>query len=100
MTREWLSRTNAGYRIAVQVSPNAKKTEIVSSAGEALRIKLQAQPVDGKANEALVQFIAKKLRIPKKSVSITHGLTSKRKLLEIGLPDIAEEELEKQLLAS
>ncbi len=99
MTKEWLSTTKAGYRIAVQVTPNAKKTEIVSSDGDALRIKLQAQPVDGKANEVLIQFMAKKLRIPRKNVSITHGLTARRKLLEIGLPDISEEELEKQLLS-
>ncbi len=100
MTKEWLSRTDGGYRLAVQVSPNAKKTEIVSSDGETLRIKLQAPPVDGKANEALVQFIAKKLRTPKRNVTITHGLSTKRKLLEIGLPDTSEEELEKQLLSS
>ncbi len=100
MTKEWLSRTDGGYRLAVQVSPNAKKTEIVSSDGETLRIKLQAPPVDGKANEALVQFIAKKLRTPKRNVTITHGLSAKRKLLEIGLPDTSEEELEKQLLSS
>ncbi len=100
MTREWLTRTSTGYRIAVQASPNAKKTEIVSFDGEALRIKLQAQPVDGKANEALIQFIAKKLRLPKKNVSITHGLTAKRKLIEIGLPDSSPDEIEKQLLSS
>ena len=100
MTKEWLSRTDGGYRLAVQVSPNAKKTEIVSSDGETLRIKLQAPPVDGKANESLVQFIAKKLRTPKRNVTITHGLSAKRKLLEIGLPDTSEEELEKQLLSS
>ena len=99
MTKEWLSRTNAGYRIAVQVSPNAKKTEIIASDGEALRIKLQAQPVDVKANEALVLLFAKKLRTPKRNVTITHGLSAKRKLLEIGLPDMPEEELEKQLLS-
>lgn len=99
MSKEWLSTTKAGYRIAVQVTPNAKKTEIVSSDGDVLRVKLQAQPVDGKANETLIQFMAKKLRIPKKNVSITHGLTARRKLLEIGLPDISEEELEKQLLS-
>lgn len=99
MSREWLSGTNGGFRIAVQVSPNARKTEIVSSEGETLRVKLQAQPIDGKANEALIHFIAKKLRIPKKKVSITHGLTAKRKLVEIDLPDTSGEELEKQLLS-
>ena len=100
MTAAWISKTKDHCRIAVQVSPNAKKSEIVSSDGDALRIRLQAPPVDGKANETLVQFIAKKLRIPRKYVTITHGLTNKRKLLEISAPGWTPEEIEKQLLSS
>lgn len=100
MTATWLSVTKDRFRIAVQVSPNAKKSEIASSEGEALRIRLQAQPIDGKANEALIQFIAKKLRIPRKNITITHGLSSKRKLLEIALSGVVSlEEIEKQLLS-
>ncbi|WAV91414.1 DUF167 domain-containing protein [Oxalobacter aliiformigenes] len=60
MTATWLSKTKNSFRIAVQVSPNARKSEIASAKGDVLRIRLQAQPVDGKANEALIQFIAKK----------------------------------------
>ena len=70
MTATWLSKTKNSFRIAVQVSPNARKSEI-ASAGDVLRIRLQAQPVDGKANEALIQFIAKKLRIPRKNIVIS-----------------------------
>ncbi len=98
MTATWLSKTKNSFRIAVQVSPNARKSEI-ASAGDVLRIRLQAQPVDGKANEALIQFIAKKLRIPRKNIVISHGLSSKRKLLEVFLPESTLEEIEKRLLS-
>ena len=98
MTATWLSKTKNSFRIAVQVSPNARKSEI-ASAGDVLRIRLQAQPVDGKANEALIQFIAKKLRIPRKNIVISHGLSSKRKLLEVLLPESTLEEIEKRLLS-
>lgn len=97
MTATWLSKTKENYRISVQVSPNARKSEIVSAEGDALRIRLQAQPVDGKANDALIQFIAKKLRTPRKNIIITHGLSSKRKLLEIVLPEWTPEEIEKRV---
>lgn len=96
MSVTWLSQTKAGIRIAVQVSPNARKSEIVSGDGDALRVKLQAPPVDGKANDALVQFLAKKLRIPRKQVTITHGQTNRRKLLEI-MTDMTLEDIEKRL---
>ena len=98
MTATWLSKTKNSFRIAVQVSPNARKSEI-ASAGDVLRIRLQAKPVDGKANEALIQFIAKKLRIPRKNIVISHGLSSKRKLLEVFLPESTLEEIEKRLLS-
>ena len=98
MTATWLSKTKNSFRIAVQVSPNARKSEI-ASAGDVLRIRLQAQPVDGKANEALIQFIAKKLRTPRKNIVISHGLSSKRKLLEVFLPESTPEEIEKRLLS-
>lgn len=100
MTAAWLSKTKDRIRIVVQVSPNAKKSEIASSEGDTLRIRLQAPPVDGKANEALVQFIAKKLRTPRKNITITHGLSSKRKLLDIALPESSSQEVEKRLLSS
>lgn len=83
MSREWCSSTAAGIRIAVQLAPKAKKTEVVGIVEDMLRIRLQAQPVDGKANEALVRFVAETLAVPKRAVSLTHGFTSKRKLLEV-----------------
>lgn len=83
MSREWCSSTTSGIRIAVQLAPKAKKTEVVGVVEDMLRIRLQAQPVDGKANEALIRFVAETLAVPKRAVVLTHGFTSKRKLLEV-----------------
>lgn len=77
----WCSVHAEGLRLAVQVAANAKKTEVIGIADDVLKIKLHAQPIEGKANEALVRFIAEQLHVPRTAVSVTHGLTSKRKLL-------------------
>ncbi|WLI88421.1 DUF167 domain-containing protein [Massilia sp. R2A-15] len=83
MTRAWCSALPGGVRIAVQITPNAKKTEVVGVLDDALKLKLQAQPIEGKANEALVKWLAAALSVPRSAVVITHGLTSKRKLVEV-----------------
>lgn len=83
MNPTWLSQTKNGFRIAVQATPNAKKSEIIDYSGDVLRIRLQAQPIDGKANEALIAFLSKKLHIPKRQLNITHGISSRKKRLEI-----------------
>ena len=77
----WCSVHAEGVRLAVQVAANAKKTEVIGVADDLLKIKLHAQPIEGKANDALVRFIAAQLQVPRTAVSVTHGLTSKRKLL-------------------
>lgn len=83
MSRAWCSALPAGVRLAVRITPNAKKTEVVGVLDDALKLKLQAPPIEGKANEALVTFLAKALGVPRGAVAITHGLTSKRKLVEV-----------------
>ena len=83
MSRNWCSTIPAGIRLAVQLAPNAKKNEVVGTLEDAIKLKLNAPPIDGKANEALIRFVADTLDVPKSAVSITHGFTSKRKLLEV-----------------
>lgn len=79
----WLSVAGDGLRLAVLVGPNAKKSEIIGVQDGALKIKLQAQPIEGKANEALVRFLAERLALPRKAVELTHGATSRNKTLHI-----------------
>jgi uncharacterized protein len=70
-------------RIEVLVQPRAAKTEIAGVHDGHPRIRLAAPPVDGKANAALVEFVARRLKIAKSRVRVVGGLTSRRKLLEI-----------------
>ena len=97
MTRSWCSALPGGVRLALQITPNAKKTEVIGVLDDALKLKLQAQPVEGKANEALVKYLAKVLGVPRSAVCITHGQTSKKKLIEIVSAALTPEEVEKRL---
>jgi uncharacterized protein (TIGR00251 family) len=82
----------------VQVTPNAKKTEVVGILEDALKIKLQAQPIEGRANEALVKYFSKVLSVPRSAVVITHGQASKRKLVEVASTSLTPEEVERLLV--
>lgn len=74
----------SGTRITVQVVPRASRTEIVGAYGdEALRLRLNAPPVDGKANQELVRFFAETLGIPARSVTLVSGQTGRRKTVRI-----------------
>ncbi len=97
MSRAWCSAQPGGVRLAVQITPNAKKTEVIGVQDDALKIKLQAQPIEGKANEALINYLAKALSVPRSAVTITHGHTNKRKLVEVA-GDLAPPAVEALLL--
>jgi uncharacterized protein len=79
-------------RLVVHVQPRAKKSEIAGRHGDALKVRLQAPPVDGAANAELVRFLAESLGITRRAVTIVGGLTSRRKTVEIeglGAEDLA-----------
>lgn len=91
MSQRWCSAVPGGLRLAVQIQPNAKQSGVVGVFDDALKLRLQAQPIEGKANAALVTFLAQALGVPRSAVSITHGLTSKRKLVLVLAPGMAPE---------
>ncbi len=70
----------------VSVSPNARKTELVGWHDGALRIRLQAPPVDGAANEALCKWLAKSMGLTTRQVTLLRGDTSRRKQLALSCP--------------
>ena len=67
----------------LHIQPGAKRTECAGMHGEALKIRLAAPPVDGKANDALISFIAKTLGVPKSRVELVSGETSRAKRVRI-----------------
>mgnify|MGYP000735950613 CR=1 FL=1 len=70
-----------GLLIDVRVQPKSSKNAIVGIHGAALKIKLNAPPVEGKANKALIQLVAKLLKCPKSNVEIVSGQASRNKRL-------------------
>lgn len=72
--------TKDGIVVNIRISPNAKKNEIVKD-GDIIKVKITAQPIDGKANKALVEFLSKTFKIPKTSIKILKGETSKDKTI-------------------
>jgi uncharacterized protein (TIGR00251 family) len=74
---------SASARIDVYVQPRASKTTVAGMHDGAIKIRLAAPPVDGAANAALIEFIAKRLGVSRARVRIAAGETSRRKVLEI-----------------
>jgi len=70
-------------RVAVHVQPRASRSEIVGVHGAALKVRLQAPPVEGAANEALLALLAAALGLPRRAVRVVAGATSRAKTVEI-----------------
>lgn len=87
-----LKETKDGLIVNIKIVPNAKKNEIIREE-EFVKIKITAQPIDGKANKALVEFLSKNFKIPKTSIKILKGETSKEKTILFETKD--EEKLKK-----
>jgi len=79
-----------GCRLAVRVRPGAKKNDVAGIHAGAVKISLTAPPVDGRANEELIEFIAALLRIPRARIAILTGATSPMKRLRITGKSAAE----------
>ncbi len=71
--------TASGATFSVKVHPRAKKDAIAGTVGDTLKLALTAPPVEGKANEACIRFFAEFLRVPRSSVTIAAGETSRNK---------------------
>ena len=85
-------------RLTVRVHPRARRSEITGRLGDAWKLSLAAPPVDGKANDECVRFLAERAGVPRSRVRIVTGLTSRIKVVEIeGVP---QEDLERLLSVS
>ena len=72
-----------GATFRVKVHPRAKKNAITGEAGDALKISLTAPPVEGKANSACIEFFARLLKVPRASVTIAAGQSSRNKVIRV-----------------
>ena len=75
--------TDRGATFAIRVQPRASRNAIAGEMGDALKLALTAPPVEGKANEACVEFLANLLKVPRSSVTIASGESSRNKVIRI-----------------
>ena len=69
--------------LAIKAVPNATRSEVVGWLGEALKVKLKAPPVDGKANAELCRFLAEHLGLPRSAVTLATGTSARQKRVQI-----------------
>jgi hypothetical protein len=79
-----------GCTLSVRLHPGARKNGATCIRADAVKIALTAPPVDGKANEALIAFLADALRLPRARIVLVSGLTSRAKILRITGKSAAE----------
>jgi uncharacterized protein (TIGR00251 family) len=89
-TSPFVEDVEDGCTLAVRVRPGAKKNDIAGIHAGAVKISLSAPPVDGRANELLIEFLAELLRIPRARISLLTGATSRMKRLRITGKSAAE----------
>lgn len=75
-----------GILLKIRITPNSSKNQIILE-NESIKLKVTAQPIENKANKAVIEYLAKLLKVPKSSVSIVKGQTSKDKTVFIAVAD-------------
>lgn len=80
----------ASCTLAVKAIPNAPRSAVVGWLGDALKVKVHAPPVEGRANEALCEFLADELGLPRRAVTVLRGDTSRQKVVRIEGRTLAE----------
>lgn len=92
MAPPWLKAVPDGMELAVLVQPRASRTRVVGEHDGLLKIQLAAPPVDGEANAALLEFLAKQLGVPRRQVTLAAGDASRRKRVKVAGIDAARVE--------
>jgi uncharacterized protein len=80
---EWYRRTAESITLTLHVQPGAKQTTVAGLHGDALKIRLAAPPIEGRANEALLRFIADFFKVPLRDVELKQGGQSRHKRVEV-----------------
>lgn len=78
-----VGESETSFRLFLYIQPGAKKSEVAGVHGDALKIRIKAPPVDGKANEEVINFLAEHLGIAKSRLAIASGPNSRRKTVRI-----------------
>jgi uncharacterized protein len=89
---DWLKARGENILISVRVQPGASKNSVTGIKEDTLNIKLCSPPVDGRANDSLISFVAKSLDVSRSSIQIIQGTKNRKKLLEVSGVSMADAE--------
>lgn len=89
----WYRSNGDVITLTLHVQPGAKRSEINGLHGEALKIRLAAPPIDGRANEALIKFIAELFEVPQRQVELKQGGQSRHKVVAVSGSRVEPERL-------
>lgn len=78
-----IEQTPHGIRITVFAQPKASKNEVIGPHNGAVKIKITAPPIEGRANEAIIEFLSELFNIPKRSIQLYRGNSSRNKVFEL-----------------
>ena len=81
-----IKETSDGLLIRIKIVPNSSKNDLIIE-DEFIKVKVTAQPIENKANKALIEFLSMKFKVPKTSIEIVKGDTSKEKTLLFSIND-------------
>lgn len=87
----WIIEKHGFSLVNIHVQPRASKNEIAGIHGESLKVRLTSPPVEGAANSLLIEFMAKKLGVPKSRVELVSGEKSRHKTLKVD--DLTKDEV-------
>lgn len=79
----WIREQSGGVTLTVRVTPRSSRNQVDGVVGEALKVRLNAPPVEGKANEALVEFLSDTLGIPRRAIQLEAGAQARIKRVRI-----------------
>ncbi len=90
-----ISPTSEGVRLRLRIQPRASSEEVAGIAGDAIRLRLRAPPVEGAANEALVRFLAARLGVARSAIALEAGHSGRNKLVTVA--GVTAEEVARRL---
>lgn len=85
-----IKESASGVTFAIKVHPRARKDAITGEVGDALKLSLTAPPIEGRANQACIEFFANLLKLPRSSITIASGQGSRNKVIHIAGLSAAE----------
>jgi uncharacterized protein (TIGR00251 family) len=90
-----ITSSPSGTRLFIRAQPRASHDEIAGVAGNAIRVRLKAPPVDGAANDALLRFLASRLEVGRSALTLVSGHTGRTKI--VAVQGLAAEEVSRRL---